>query len=167
MRFVDENAQITSPEVGGELHLKMPENMRPRNYPDMAPLCDADGWTSTGDIGRINDDGELILSGRKTDLINSGGNKRAPEVFERMLAASEGISHVAAFKIPTDIGIDDVGIAVVLDEGFGTDGLTDELASKTDGVYVFRLVVLDTIPLTPAGQPDRIKLLEIYEDQTA
>jgi len=162
VRFIDEELQESPSTKGGELQLRPPENMKIREYPSMKPLCDADGWVSTGDVGHINDEGLLVLKGRKSDLINVGGNKLAPEIFERMLAGNEGIKQVAAFRISTDIGIDDVGIAVVPGEEAKEEDLLSNIASQFDDFYVFRLLVVDTIPLTEAGKTDRAELLAIY-----
>lgn len=164
VRFVDEDSREVPPDQGGELWLRMPQDMRPRNYPDMSPLCDADGWTSTGDIGRINEEGLLVLTGRKSDLINVGGNKLAPGTFEQFIIAREGAESVAAFKIPTGTGVDDVGIAVVLDEGSVADDVHHQLTSRFGNLYNFHLLVLSEIPRTQTGVPDRGKLLDMYRN---
>ena len=56
-------------------------------------VLDVDGWLHTGDIGEIDDDGYVFITGRKKELlVTSGGKNIAPAVLEDRLRASELIS---------------------------------------------------------------------------
>lgn len=55
---------------------------------------DSDGWFHTGDSGRIDDDGYLVVTGRKDSLIISGGENIHPEEVEQCLLQIEGIERV-------------------------------------------------------------------------
>jgi long-subunit acyl-CoA synthetase (AMP-forming) len=61
-------------------------------------LLDIEGYLPTGDIGRLDDDGFLILQGRKKDIfITSFGRNVSPEWVERELSAQPGVLQVVVF----------------------------------------------------------------------
>ncbi|ETA06577.1 MULTISPECIES: AMP-dependent synthetase/ligase [Gordonia] len=84
----------------GELLVRGPVVMRGyRNQPEKtAETIDADGWLSTGDIAKIDDDGNVIIVDRKKELIiNESGKNMSPTNIENaMKAASSLIGQVAA-----------------------------------------------------------------------
>ncbi len=64
-----------------------------RNDPATAEALDADGWLHTGDMGRLDDEGFLRVTGRKKELIvTAGGKNVAPAVLEDRLRAHPLIS---------------------------------------------------------------------------
>ncbi|HOO70167.1 MAG TPA: long-chain fatty acid--CoA ligase [Spirochaetota bacterium] len=68
-------------------YYKMPE--------ETAETITSDGWLRTGDIGRIDSEGFLKITGRKKDLIiTSGGKNIAPSAIEGLLATSKYINQV-------------------------------------------------------------------------
>ena len=73
----------------GEILTKGPHVMR--GYwrdPDATGSVIVDGWFHTGDLGRIDDEGFLFITGRKKDLIvTSGGKNVAPSEIERLLVS--------------------------------------------------------------------------------
>jgi long-chain acyl-CoA synthetase len=65
----------------------------------------ADGWTRTGDIAHLDTNGFIHLHGREDDLVNTGGNKVAPDEVERVLAEHPAVSEAACVGMPDPRGI--------------------------------------------------------------
>lgn len=86
--------------VDGEVHLRCP--MLLRCYRDGTDPKLADGWYPTGDVGTIDDDGLLMVHGRRGDLIITGGENVWPEPVEAALAAVDGVAEVAIVGRPDD-----------------------------------------------------------------
>lgn len=67
-------------------YFKMPEQT--------AELLDEQGWLHTGDLGRLDGEGYLWITGRKKDLIiTAGGKNVAPVEIEQLIAALPGVGH--------------------------------------------------------------------------
>jgi fatty-acyl-CoA synthase len=56
-----------------------------RYFGDERPATDANGWFNTGDLARIDADGQLIITGRAKDLIKSGGEWINPAEIEAIV----------------------------------------------------------------------------------
>lgn len=82
-----------------------------------------DGWVASGDIGHVNDDGVLFLSGRKRELIKVGGFQVWPSEVENVLRQHPGVADVAVTGIP-DERLGEVPRAFVV--------LNDPKADQTD-----------------------------------
>ena len=76
-----------------------------------------DGWLHTGDLGRLDDAGNLTLQGRLKDLINRGGEKVAPLDVEAALLRHPAVREVCAFGVPDARLGEKVAVAVVFAQG--------------------------------------------------
>lgn len=61
-----------------------------------------DGWLSTGDLGRMDEDGVITIVGRKKDVIISGGFNVYPEEVEAALSSHPGVLEAAVVGLPHD-----------------------------------------------------------------
>lgn len=117
-----------------------------------------DGWLRTGDLGTLDGDGYLSLTGRIKNLINRGGEKISPEHVEDILAGCPGVAEAAVFAVPDAVYGQRVGAAVVVREADGA-GREEILRYCRDRLAPFevpdRLEVVAALPYTAKGGLDR------------
>ena len=83
----------------GEVLVRSPTQMLGYFGEKESPI-DAEGWLHTGDLGRIDEDGHLWITGRCKDLIIRGGENISPAAVERALMAVPGVSEAVVFGLP-------------------------------------------------------------------
>ncbi len=86
------------PLPGVDLRLQGDEREILVRGPVVAPgALAADGWLHTGDLGSLDADGRLVVTGRKADTIVSGGENVAPAEVEAVLLAHPAVADAAVF----------------------------------------------------------------------
>lgn len=90
------------------------------------------GFFRTGDQGKKDEDGYIIITGRIKELINKGGEKISPIELDNVLTRHPKISEAVSFAIPDDLYGQDIGVAVVLKSGekLAADELKGWMAEK-------------------------------------
>lgn len=97
----------------GELFARSPTVMNGYWGVDDDGTIDADGWLRTGDIGRIDHDGYVYITGRSKDVIIRGGENVAAAHVEACLAQHSAVSEVAVVGLAhEDLG-EEVGAVLV------------------------------------------------------
>jgi acyl-CoA synthetase (AMP-forming)/AMP-acid ligase II len=86
---------------------------------DTSAALSADGWLATGDLGYVDDDGDLHLVGRLKDMIKSGGECVFAGEVEAVLGKHPGVSWVAVVGVPHRVLGEAVAAAVVLTRDAG------------------------------------------------
>lgn len=76
-----------------------------------------EGFFRTGDQGKQDEDGYVIITGRIKELINKGGEKISPVEVDNVVAQHPAVAEAVCFAIPDELYGHDVGLAVVLKEG--------------------------------------------------
>ena len=120
-------------------------------------------WFRTGDLGRLDTDGYLTLTGRLKEIINRGGEKISPREVDDALAQHPAVGQAVTFAVDHDSLGQDVAAAVVLREGAEAQPaelrafLADRLA---DFKVPRRILILDSIPTGATGKLQRIGLAE-------
>lgn len=74
-----------------------------------------DGWFKTGDLGWMDEDGYLYITGRKSEMINRMGEKISPYEIEKLLSCHPSVKECVVFPCVYD-RIEEVGCAIVLHE---------------------------------------------------
>ena len=141
----------------GEVLLRGPNVMK--GYLDdpeaTAAAIDADGWLHTGDIGSLDENGNLRITDRLKDMYISGGFNVYPAEVEQVLARLDGVAESAVIGVPDD-RLGEVGKAfvvakpgAVLDEAAVIAYTREHLAKfKTPQSVEF----LDVLPRNPGGK---------------
>ena len=126
--------------------------------PDANARAFRGGWFLTGDLGRLDADGDLFLTGRLKQLINRGGEKFSPEEIDAVLTEHPAIAAAAAFAVPHKTLGEDVAAAVVVLPGkvLSATDLRGWVAGRLAPFKVpGRVIFLDALPRTPVGKIDR------------
>jgi 2-furoate---CoA ligase len=126
------------------------------NRPDAdEKAIDADGWYHTGDVGHLDEYGDLWLEGRLDDMIISGGENVHPLEVEDVLARHPGVREVAVVGVADDRLGHRVVAYVVVEGDVGAEQLDEHcLASETLARFKrpreYRFV--DELPKSPSGK---------------
>lgn len=122
-----------------------------------------DGWFYTGDLGFIDAQGRLVLSGRKQDVINRGGVKINPFRIDACLQALHGVEDAAAFSFEMESGEIGIGAAIVANELIDTEEIRQK-AMKILGQLASPEVVFktDSIPRNQMGKIVRREIAALF-----
>jgi fatty-acyl-CoA synthase len=138
-----------------------------RYFGQETPATNADGWFDTGDLARIDDKGNLQITGRAKDLIKSGGEWINPAEIETIICALPQVS-LAAVIGRNDIKWSERPILVVeLRDGLEISDadLLGVLKGRVASWWVPDAVIrLATMPLAATGKIDKISLRSSYRD---
>jgi len=152
--------------VAGEIMVRG-ENVMKCYYKDPAATAqtlEADGWMHTGDLGYLDEQGYLFVTGRLKELIIKGGENIAPREIDEALLRHPAVLEAAAVGVPDAVYGQDILACVVLKPGSACtpDELTAH-AQRELGRYKtpksIRLV--DALPKGPSGKVQRLKLLDL------
>ena len=111
------------PGAIGEIHVRGPVVMK--GYLHRAEATAEvlrDGWFATGDLGFLDEDGDLHIVDRKKDMVIRGGYKVYPREVEEVLYEHPDILEVAVIAVPDDHYGEEVGAVVVLRPGRAMEG---------------------------------------------
>ena len=129
-----------------------------------AEALTGDGWLKTGDLGHMDEDGYVFVTGRSKELIIKGGENIAPREIDEALYAHPDVIEAAAFARPCDRYGQKVEAGVVLKPGSSL-GADDLLDLCRDSVGAFKtpdcIYILDDLPKGPSGKIQRLKLAEM------
>jgi len=159
VRIIDPDGRTCSTGTAGEVWVNGPTVAR--GY--LANPADTmrnfvDGWFRTGDLGALDEDGHLFLTGRIKNIINRGGEKISPEHVEAVLTECRGVTEAAVFAIPDATYGERVGAAVVVADGESV-AAEEILKDSRNRLAPFevpeRLAVVAALPHTAKGALDR------------
>jgi len=154
---VDENEHICGPGVEGELRAKGPQVML--GYVDStldAEAFDTNGYFRTGDLGVIDGEGYVTITGRLKDIIIRNGENISAKEVEDLLFTCPEVADVAVFGMPDDRTGERVAAAIVPAEGAtptveSIAGFLREAGLRNQALPE-RVDLLDALPRNPAGK---------------
>lgn len=185
VRIVDDRGSALPSPEHGEIQVRGTGVMR--GYLDdpvaTAEVIDAAGWLATGDIGYLDDRGNLAICDRRTDMVIVGGFNAYPAEIERVLTEHPAVAQAAVVGVPDD-RLGEVPVAFVVRESAAGTGAgagtaagsatgSDEDAHADDGpdrlvawarerlasYKVPRAIwVVDALPLTTVPKVDKVAL---------
>jgi len=133
-----------------------------------------DGWLATGDLGWMDDQGRLHLSGRSKDLIIRGGHNIDPKVIEDAMAAHPAVQHCAAVGAPDAYAGELPVVFVTLTPGAVASEaeLLEFVRNRVDEppARPKSVTVLQTMPMTLVGKiykPELRQLAAFTKPQTS
>ncbi len=158
--IADDAGQLLGPDEPGEIVVRGPEVFDGYENDDAANRAAfRDGWFRTGDVGRVDRDGFVYVSGRHTDIINRGGTKIAPSEIEAILVQHPQVIEAAAFAISHPTLGQDLAAAVVLRDTVSESELRRFLRA---GLATFkipaRIIDVARLPRGSSGKIDRSEL---------
>jgi HIP---CoA ligase len=164
---VREDGRRAKPGELGEVHIRgynlMSEYLDNPNATREA--IDGEGWLHTGDIGVIDENGNLRIVDRLKDMFISGGFNCYPAEIERVLRQHPAVLDTAVVGV-ADERLGEVGWAFVVVK----DGLSEDIDSEimswcraemANFKVPRRLVLIDALPRNASGKVERFKLKDI------
>ena len=153
------------PDTEGEIAVRGPNVML--EYLDN-PRATADsfaaGWFRTGDLGRMDNDGYVFVTGRLKELIIKGGENIAPREIDEALYSHGDVIEAAAFARPCATYGERIEAAVALRPGTAITP-DDLIAICTARLGAFKtpdcIHLMDELPKGPSGKIQRLKLAEL------
>jgi non-ribosomal peptide synthetase component E (peptide arylation enzyme) len=123
-----------------------------------------DGWYKTGDLGTFDESGNLVIVGRKKEIIIRGGQNIYPVEIENLLLAHPKVSNVAVVKMPDPVMGEKACAYVVSKQGqdFTFDDMVSFLKKNAVAAYKLpeRLEIVGALPMVAEGQKVDKKVLE-------
>ena len=118
IRIIGEDGKPCPPGTVGEICIRGQGAMKEYyGQPELTRAHMLDGWYFSGDMGYLDERGYLTLSGRKDDLIISGGENIYPSEISNVLMQIDEISECCVFGVPDEIWGEHVKACVVLAPG--------------------------------------------------
>ena len=164
VRVVDDAGDPVAAGEAGELQARGPELFL--GYLDErldAAAMTPDGWFRTGDLGVLDPDGYLTISGRAKDIIIRGGENISAKEVEDLLLEHDAVGEVAVVAMPDEAMGEKACAFVVCAPGAEPPALDDLVAFLADRRIARqklpqRLEVRDALPRTASGKIQKYEL---------
>jgi len=129
-----------------------------------AKAIDADGWLHSGDLGVLDADGYLSITGRLKDMIIRGGENIYPREIEEYLFKMEGVADVQVVGVPSRKYGEEVGAFLKLKQGANVteEDVKDFCRGRISRYKIPRHVgFVAGYPMTASGKIQKYKLVEL------
>ena len=120
--IMDEAGNLMPPGQDGEVVIRGTSVMSAyENDPEANRRAFVQGWFRTGDLGHLDAEGFLFITGRLKEIINRGGEKISPREVDEVLLDHRAVAQAVTFPVPHPTLGEDVAAAIVLGP-FARDG---------------------------------------------
>jgi cyclohexanecarboxylate-CoA ligase len=169
LRFVKLDGEVADPGEEGEIRAKGPQMFR--GYLDDSLDADAfddEGWFRTGDLGRLDSHGHVLITGRVKDIIIRHGENISAKQVEDLLFTHPKIADAAVIGLP-DPRTGERACAVVVPTNADDPPTLEELYEYLTDQGLAKqkvpeqLEIVDTLPRNPAGKVLKHELRSAYE----
>ena len=137
---------------------------------ETAKTITKDGWLRTGDLGRMDEDGFIFVTGRIKELIIKGGENIAPREIDEALLEHYAVLEAAAFPRVCENYGQRVEACVRLKNGHNvSENELREFCEGLIGPYKTpdHIYFLDDLPKGPSGKVQRMKLIDLIPSLNA
>jgi fatty-acyl-CoA synthase len=165
--------RITNPETGDELPAGCQGEVCCRGYNVMkgyyhmpeatARAIDPEGWLHTGDLGVLDANGYLSITGRHKDMIIRGGENIYPREIEEFLFKMDGILDVQVVGVPSRKYGEEVGAFIILKKGCNLQAsdVQDFCKGRISRYKIPKhIAFVDAYPMTASGKVQKYILRE-------
>jgi len=168
--LTDAEGRALPEQRGVEGHLRVRgASVIDRYFGEEQTATDAEGWFNTGDLARIDPDGNLIITGRAKDLIKSGGEWINPAEIEAIVGRLPEVSLAAVIgRADERWGERPILLVELRDpQGLSDDAILAALRGRVASWWLPDEVVrLPSMPLGLTGKIDKARLRAQYGDPT-
>jgi long-chain acyl-CoA synthetase len=167
-KIVDKQGREVPLCTQGEIMIKG-DNVMKGYYKDpekTAEAFDPDGWLHTGDLGYMDEDGFVFVTGRIKELIIKGGENIAPKEIDEALYKHPCVLDAAAVGIPDEEYGEEIMACVTLKEGMQTDeeAIIQHCLEQLGKFKTPKIVkIMNDLPKGPSGKIQRLKLPEMVK----
>jgi len=121
VRVVDEMYTEVPAGTPGHIEVKGPIVMREYlDEPEMTTATIHDGWLRTGDLGSLDESGNLTLAGRASEVIITGGFNVYPAEIENVLAKAPGVQECCVYGVDDSYWGERIEAVIASDAGSET-----------------------------------------------
>ncbi len=166
---IDENGKPLPPATPGEIVCRG-YNVMVGYFDDpeqTAEAIDADGWLHTGDIGTLDENGNIAITDRLKDLFIVGGFNAYPAEIEATLVTHPAIAQAAVIGVP-DARMGEVGMAFVVLRPGESVGEAELISWSRDRMANYkvprRVRVVSSLPLNASGKVLKTELRTLAAD---
>ena len=155
VKVVDDDGRELPVNQKGEVIVRGPIMKRYYNNPQATAAAIRDGWLYTGDFGKLDEEGNLFLLGRKKEMIIVKGQNIYPADVEKVLCSHPQVAEAAVVGIPDTLRGEKVRAVISLKSG---ESVTEQEILQFCREYLSdykvpkQIIFIDSLPKTASGK---------------
>lgn len=165
-----EGARVAAGKEGQIVFRALRPNVMMREYLDDAERTAAaynGGWFRTGDLGRMDEEGNLFYRDRLSQFIRVSGENVSPQEVESVLMTHPEIVEAAVLGVPSSQGEHSVVAVIVARQQIDEKTLREWCEGRMAKFMIpSRMLFVDRIPRTPTSKVQRASLAELLNETT-